>query len=192
MIVCIAQRDKQPRAWWPLFRGATGLLDDATWRANPVDNNWSNPLNWSTGSVPDDLDNATFDVSNIHNVEITSDFVTFIEDIIFDETADAFTLTATDGAFLASDDVLNNSGAEQNFVAESNGVLDVKGEVTGPVTFTIQPSNSATEPAGFLQFGPAFAGNPTIHNLGATVAGGSGGATLFFYFFTSADEQHDY
>lgn len=163
--------------------------DDVTWGTNAVDGSWDNPSNWSTGSVPDDLDNAIFDVSKVHDIEITSEFVTFIEDIVFNETADAFTLTVTDGAFLKGDDVINNSGVEQTFVAESNGVLDFPGDVTGPVTFTTQPSNSATEAGGFLQFGTSSTGTATIHNLGANVAGGAGGATLFFYFGTSAADS---
>jgi autotransporter-associated beta strand protein len=163
--------------------------DDVTWRAHPVDNDWENPSNWSTGSVPDDLDNALFDVSNIRNVQITSDSVTFIQDIVFNETADAFTLTATDGALLDGINVTNNSAVEQNFVAESNGVFNFTGDVSGPVTFTTQPSNSATESGGFLEFGTSSAGTAIIYNLGATVAGALGGSTLFFYFYTSAENS---
>jgi autotransporter-associated beta strand protein len=171
------------------FLGRPAYGEDATWRANAKDNSWDNPLNWSTGSVPNDLDNAFFDVSNIHDVEITSEFVTFIEDITFNETADAFTLTVMDGAYLKGDDLINNSVVEQNFVAEKNGVLNFSGDVIGPVTFTMQPSDSATELAGFLQLGPSSSGTATIHNLGANVAGGVGGSTLFFFFDTTAENS---
>ena len=174
-----------------LLLGALSAVyaDDVTWRTHPADNNWGNPLNWSTGSVPDDLDNALFDVSNIHDVEITSDFVTFIQDVIFEETGDAFTLTVKDGALLDGDEVINNSTVEQNFVAESNGEFSFTGDITGPVTFTTEPSNSATDFGGGLQLSTASAGTATIHNLGASVAGGTGGVTLFFYFYTSAENS---
>ena len=174
------------------FLARAAYSDDVTWRTNATDNNWDNPLNWSTGSVPEDLDNAIFDVSNIHDIKLTkTNGVTFIEDIIFSETADAFTLTAMDGVLLAcnGDEVINNSAVEQNFVAEMNGDLTFTGDIIGAVTFTTEPSNSATEPAGFLQFGTSSAGTATIHNLGATVAGATGGSTLFFYFFTSAENS---
>lgn len=165
--------------------GQPAYSDDVTWRANPVDHDWENPSNWS-GGVPEDLDNALFDVSNIREVEITSEFVTFIQDIIFTETAEAFTLTATDGALLDGQNVTNNSAVEQNFVAESNGVFNFTGDVTGSVTFATEPSDSATKSGGFLEFGTSSTGSATIHNLGANVAGGKGGATLYFYFYTSA------
>jgi hypothetical protein len=153
-----------------------------------VDSNWDNSRNWSSG-VPDDLDNAIFDVSNIHDVEITSDFVTFIQNIVFNETADAFTLTVRDGAFLDGQEVINNSAVEQNFVVESNGEFSFTGDITGPVTFTTEPSNSAEDFGGGLQLSTLDAGTATIHNLAGTVAGATGGVTLFFYFFTSAADS---
>lgn len=170
-----------------------GRADDATWRTSPADNNWNNPANWSTGSVPGDFDNATFDVSIIRDVEITND--SFIEQIIFDDTADAFTITAKPGVFIAiGDGVANNSGVEQNFVAESNGdtsgvIIFNGGEVTGPVTFTQEACDAATGYAGFLQFGFAGPGSATIHNLGASVAGGVGGGTGFFFGNNSAENS---
>jgi autotransporter-associated beta strand protein len=173
--------------------GRAAYSADATWRNTAADNNWNNPANWSTGSVPGDFDDATFDVSLIHDPEITLN--SFIDKIIFDQTADAFTITATPGVYLAlGDGVANNSGVEQNFVAESNGgtsglIIFNGGEVTGPVTFTIQARNSATGYAGFLQFGFAGPGSATIHNLGASVAGGAGGGTGFFFGNNSAENS---
>jgi autotransporter-associated beta strand protein len=166
---------------------------DATWLLSPADGNWNNPANWSTGSVPGDFDNATFDTSLIRDPEITLN--SFINEIIFDDTADAFTVTAAPGVFLAlGEGVANNSGMEQNFVAASDGEtsgvwLFNGGGVTGPVTFTQQASNSATGYAGFLQFGDAGAGTATIHNLGASVTGGVGGGTGFFFSSIASAEN---
>jgi len=33
---------------------------DGTWVANPGDNNWNNPTNWSSGTVPGFFDTAFF------------------------------------------------------------------------------------------------------------------------------------
>jgi len=39
--------------------------DSATWNANPVDNDWNNPANWTPNTVPNGPnDIATFGVSN--------------------------------------------------------------------------------------------------------------------------------
>ena len=178
-----------------LLLGRAAYSEDATWRLSPADGNWNNPANWSTGSVPGDFDNATFDTSVIRDPEITLN--SFINEIIFDGTADAFTVTAVPGVFLAtSEGVANNSGVEQNFVAASDGVMSGVwlingGAVTGPVTFTQEASdtNSGSGFGGFLQFGFAVAGEATIHNLGASVAGGVGGGAGFFFSSSTSAEN---
>ena len=38
--------------WFILLFGSSAYANDITWLANPVDNNWFNPANWSPPSVP--------------------------------------------------------------------------------------------------------------------------------------------
>ena len=44
--------------------------DDGTWIANPVNNDWNTPANWSSNTVPGPFDTATFAVSNTTNISI--------------------------------------------------------------------------------------------------------------------------
>jgi hypothetical protein len=158
--------------------------EDATWIAHPVDNNCNNPANWSTGAVPSEFDNATFDISNIRDVSATG-HVTGITDVIFDSGAGPFTITALPGVlFVFNGGIVNNSGVRQNFVGQNsgddsgaflfNGDSDLPETITGPVTFTQQATNTVVGFAGFVQFLFAGAGDATFHNLGASVAGGTG------------------
>jgi len=169
--------------------------ESATWLANPADNNWNNPTNWSTGVVPGFFDNATFDVSSIRDVSVTQ-AGSGINDLIFDATAEAFTVTVQPGGILnVFGSLVNNSGVEQNFVTNPDegdraGILvfsDSSIAMTGPITFTQQASHTRTGSSGSLQFNSAAsAGNATIHNVGASVAGAVGGEVLFDVAATSA------
>ncbi|MDQ3413949.1 MAG: autotransporter-associated beta strand repeat-containing protein [Verrucomicrobiota bacterium] len=167
-----------------------------TWISNPVDNNWNNPVNWSSGTVPGFFDTATFGASSITDLEITEG--SGVAYIFFDPNAEAFTISALPGVtFEIFESVVNNSGVEQNFVAESNaddsGIFsfnagsDANGTITGPVTFTQKARNRDTGYPGFVQILFTGAGDATFHNLGASVAGGIGGWTNFFYARTSAE-----
>jgi len=183
--------------WWILALGIPAYSKDATWLAHPVDNNWNNPANWSTGVVPIIFDSASFDGSDITDIEIPAG--TSIFNIVFDSTADAFTITALPGVgFQFNGSLLNDSGVEQNFIAATNasnygsftfvdGSL-LEETITGPVTFTEQPRNSGSGFPGSVTFNMTRAGDATFHNLGANVAGGMGGRTDFWYAGASAEE----
>jgi autotransporter-associated beta strand protein len=54
----------------------------ALWLENPVDNNWNNPANWSTGAVPSGQDDAILGVSAIRDLSITQS--NGIADLTFD------------------------------------------------------------------------------------------------------------
>ncbi|MGH8093101.1 MAG: autotransporter-associated beta strand repeat-containing protein [Chthoniobacterales bacterium] len=176
-----------------LGQGAYGA--DGTWVANPVDNNWNNPANWSSGTVPGVFDTAFFAGSNTTNINITQG--TALENIMFNSGAGAFTITALPSVGVGFGlGIENDSSVEQNFVAatddSNSGGFSFNQEVdnvtiTGPVTFTQQAQNTATGNAGFVNFFFAGAGDATFHDLGASVAGGFGGRTDFYYTGASAE-----
>jgi autotransporter-associated beta strand protein len=174
-----------------LFSAHPASAASGTWLAAPADNNWFNPANWSSGTVPVAGDDATFESSTIHNIVIPQG--DSIADIIFDADADVFTITAQPGVGLGiTDTVLNLSSAEQNFVAESEGnssgsfTFEI-GNIVGPVMFTQQATSEAAGAPGYVRFEIAQAGPATFHSLGATSSGGVGGQTYFIYTGTSAD-----
>jgi autotransporter-associated beta strand protein len=179
-----------------LLFAETAYAASGTWLNNPVDNNWSTPANWSSQTVPGPFDTATFESSSITDLEITPGAA--VADIFFDPNAEAFTITALPSvSFSILDSVVNNSGVEQNFVAESNAddsgsfllQTDSGAEATisGPVTFTQKARNrDDTGYPGLVQIIFTDAGDAIFHNLGASVAGGIGGWTNFFDARTSA------
>jgi autotransporter-associated beta strand protein len=180
-----------------LLFGRAAYALDGTWLANPVDNNWNNPVNWSSGTVPINLDSATFDASNITAIEIPEG--TSILNINFSVSADAFTIMALPGAgFRFNGSVVNPSTVEQNFIAAADGseagsftfvaVSNGTETIIGPVTFTQQARNADTGNAGYVDFIMTGAGDATFHDLGASVAGGIGGRTDFFYTGASAED----
>src|ERR1051325_4144785 len=100
---------------------------------------------------------------------------------------------------ISGDGIFNFSPIKQNFIASvdrggganlvSSGRIVAGPTIMGPVTLTQQACDAATGNPGSVQFqGGAFAGDATIHNLGATVAGGVGGRTDFFDGPTTADQ----
>jgi hypothetical protein len=92
-----------------LLFGRAAYSADGTWLANPVDNNWYNPANWSSGTVPEGGDTAIFAFSNITDVNILAG--AGLREIDFDVTAGAYTITASAGVGIGSDGAIqNNSG----------------------------------------------------------------------------------
>ena len=172
--------------------------ESASWLADPVDNNWNNPANWSIGRVPNGLDEARLGVSAISDLLITEPASVY--DLVFEIDAQAFTITAQPGVSLSfASTIYNNSTVEQNFVATSDGSESAAflfnddstsdNTIIGPVTFTQQARNGVSGDPPLAQFTFADAGDATLHNLGASVAGGEGGLTTFFYTRTSAQNS---
>ena len=180
----------------PFLLGQVSRASTVSWLANPVDNNWNNPANWSTGRVPISSDEVRLGASAIRDLTIPEPAGVF--DLVFEADAEAYTITAQPGASLGfSSNLINESTFEQNFIAASDGTEPAffgctgssdnnDGTITGPITFTQQAGNGGSGLQTIFQFVFYDAGDATIHNLGASVAGGSGGLTTFFYTGTSA------
>ena len=81
-----------------LSLGALNVIyaDSATWNANPIDNNWNNPANWTPNTVPNGPnDVATFAVSNQTDVTISAS--TEVNELVFSPGASDFTIDVTEG-----------------------------------------------------------------------------------------------
>src|SRR6266404_2503065 len=76
--------------WFILLFGRAAH-GDPEWLANPVDNNWFNAANWSTGTVPGPFDFVHFGVSSVTDVELTEDGDAAAA-IFFDAEGDSFTI----------------------------------------------------------------------------------------------------
>ena len=100
--------------------------DSATWNANPVDNDWSNPANWTPTTVPNGAaDTATFGVSSRTNVSITAPIQ--VNSIVFTPGASAFTITPSpvdprhpSVLTISGAGITNDSGITQNFVTSGD------------------------------------------------------------------------
>ncbi|HEY3602094.1 MAG TPA: hypothetical protein VGK72_09070, partial [Chthoniobacterales bacterium] len=150
--------------------------DDGTWLATPVDNNWNNPANWSSGKVPNFEGTAFFSTSSITNIQVSQN--TIVGNIIFEADASPFTITALPGLPVEIGLSLeNDSPVEQNFVAEAVGGDTVgfscdQPTIIGPVRFTQHATNVPTDFPAQISFQIGGPGDAILHNLGASVPGG--------------------
>ncbi len=173
--------------------------DNGTWLANPVDNNWNNPSNWSSGTVPGGLDTATYGTSSITSIVVTA--YSGLLDFHFQAGASAYTITYNipDYFFFTSDGgVVNDSGVMQNFLLKAPTVADGNagvvifyfGATAGNLTsYTCEAGATSDGGAADIDFQGGVAGSAIIHNLGADAAGGVGGHTHFYYDDTSAESS---
>ena len=93
----------------------------ATWNADPVDNDWSNPANWTPTTVPNGPnDIATFGVSKTAAVAVTGSIE--INSILFTGGASAFTINPNPGTVftISGAGITNNSGVTQHFVTNGD------------------------------------------------------------------------
>jgi hypothetical protein len=157
--------------WFILLFGPAAH-GDPEWLANPVDDDWFNAANWSTGIVPGPFDFVHFGVSSVTDLELTEDGDAAAA-IIFDAGGDSFTITALPAVtFEIFGNVTNNSILEQNFVSVAGADGDTGfrfhdgGTITGPVTFMQQAQNTGTQFFNSVIFYMSGAGGATFHNLG--------------------------
>src|SRR5437870_5453312 len=108
---------------------------DATWKVNPISNDWNTAQNWTPETIPSsETDVATFAVSNTTNVMCGDapgggGTTTVVGDIVFAEGASAYTITVTpvfDNIFpsiveIHGGGITNNSAVVQNLVAANSG-----------------------------------------------------------------------
>lgn len=107
-----------------LCTSASTYAGSATWKLNPVSDDWNDPRNWTPNTVPNSpSDIATFDVSNQPSVTISDPDGDQVDHITFTENASAFTITVkiptppfTPKLMFYGTGIINQSGVTQNFV----------------------------------------------------------------------------
>jgi len=164
----------------------------ATWVQSPADDNWSNPNNWMPNTVPNSsTDTATFGTSDTTAISIQDSIG--LRSVIFQPGASAYTLTVTNAKTLSlagNPNIINNSGVEQNFVADggliavydnetldstvhfdvlgnkiaqANSELSFAGGSAGTARIDVEGSDDSRFPAGSAVFGTfSGAGSSTI------------------------------
>nr|MBA3963854.1 autotransporter-associated beta strand repeat-containing protein [Chthoniobacterales bacterium] len=152
--------------------------DSGTWLPNPANNEWNNPANWSSGTVPGSADVATFAQST--ETSLTDSGVPILSGIAFAPGASSYTTTLAgenQNGLTCRGNVTNDSGVAQNFVVEPGTSFNLFNFPNEPaptvderVTFTMQAGGGV-----FLFEGTANGGAGTFINEGGSSAGQSGG-----------------
>ena len=183
----------------------------ATWKLNPVNNQWNDPQNWTPTTVPyGESDVATFVTSNVTEVTLgvtpNGDAGNILGGIFFEPGASAYTITMTavlgkpsyiefDGA-----GIINNSGITQNLIAGNSGSARIdsariyfqNSSSAGENVVITNQGSASTEVfyGAFTAFwtgsGPS-AGTATIINEGCTVSGTVYGGSTVFLFSSRAE-----
>ena len=147
----------------------TAFSGSATWNLNPASNDWNTAQNWTPETVPDQTtDVATFDVSNVTNVNITSPGGVGIGGITFSPGASPYFFGGSAIAFFGAG-VINNSGITQNISAGIE--YGFGGNATAGTGMIYTSDGSELDPVGFA--GSSNAGTATF-----IMKGNSGGQAL--------------
>jgi autotransporter-associated beta strand protein len=182
-----AKPNKPLRPLWSLIIAFAVILgparinaDSATWKLDPTSNDWNTAANWTPETVPDQqTDIATFGVSNVTNVDVTSSGGVGIGGITFSSGSSAYFIGGVDIAFFGAG-VINNSGITQNI---SPGLLfSFTGNATAGTEMVYTSDGSELGPVGFS--GSSNAGTATFIMKGNT--GGQALALLWFFDTSSA------
>ena len=160
----------------------TGHADSGSWLLNPVNGDWNNPANWSSGTVPGYGDTATFSVSN--QTDITFSTASNAYEIVFQPDASSYQFTALfDKSLVMSHGGIDNqSGVVQTFIARGDNaqiVLDLFAQTQGLVQFICEPP-SVVGYYNIVWINYADAGNATFTNKGEIVIGAGAGSTQFY------------
>ncbi len=172
-----------------LFAGQSNLYAlSGTWIANPINNDFNTPANWSSNSVPGPLDIATFEGSDITDISISAN--SGVDTLFLQSGASAYRFTALPGIamYVFDGGITNLSGVEQNFIAQTDSagqsgvfVMDLFGGIFGDgVVFTEYGAKFPGINGGAAFFsGDSNAGTASFRNLGGTVSGAAGGLVVF-------------
>jgi len=140
--------------------------DSATWRTNPISNDWNTAANWTPNTVPNGPDDiATFALSQHPDVFVSTD--TEVNQVIFNAGASPFNINVANDQELTVSGIgiTNDSGVAQNFVCPTfAGVVLTNNATAGDMTFfTLKGGHGQKNSGGFASFsGNASAGNGTF------------------------------
>jgi autotransporter-associated beta strand protein len=162
----------------------------ATWDSNPTNNNWGISANWTPETIPDAAsDVATFDASNVTDIEVEDDFA--LDSMVFQPGADAYSFAITETPFgilaFYGIGVVNNSGRIQNF--DGFGYLSFFNSATAGMNVVYKnedTGNAFSTTIGFID--QSTAGSATFINVGSSGPGLYAGA-IDFNESSSADHS---
>jgi fibronectin-binding autotransporter adhesin len=166
----------------------------ATWKLDPVNGNWNTADNWNPAVVPDGQgDVATFDVSNITDINVTITNVveggTVVSGVVFNPGANVFTISIVPPFSLLMNGfgVTNNSGTPQNFATavdrshQQSSILFSGAASAGDGIYSNPGAVVKNAFGGHVEFSTsATAGTGTFFIGGGTVNGAEGAGVLFF------------
>jgi autotransporter-associated beta strand protein len=143
--------------------GQQTLADSATWRFDPINSDWTTPENWTPETVPDaETDTASFDVSNVTDITISSYFV--IGSVIFNDGASAYTISGI--LSIAGSGVINNSGVTQTFVFNQQSLGFGNSSTAGANVVYVSNGEPTATYAATVFGGQSNAGSATFINSG--------------------------
>src|SRR5262245_49558192 len=175
----------------------------ATWKADPVDNDWNNPANWTPETVPNGPgDVARFAGSSITDLEVSA-ASTEVAEIVFTPEAGRFTITASPAAAqtdvtltISGAGITNNSGATQTLTAGppvlfNVAIINFRNSATAGVRTALNALASDDEgsfPWSRINFyDTSSAGHASIYVDGARGNLESYGAEVSFYNNATAE-----
>ncbi len=162
----------------------------ATWLDNPVNGDWNNPVNWTTGGPPNGpADMASFAASNQTAILLSTN--TEVDSVVFDNGATSYTITTGPSLILtiSGAGVLRTSNYLSTFVTETTdgnspdrGQLWFTGSASaGTYTFIVNNGSGSSSLSGgrAVFFDNSTAGTAIITQNGPSETGGDGGRALF-------------
>ncbi len=164
---------------------ATSRADSGTWKVDPEDGNWNNPANWSCNCVPENADIATFAVSSLTDIYLST--LIRLNSLVFQANASPYAITLLPGTSLNifGGSIVNESPLIQQFHASTDisgtaGSVSIQTGTTDDCMFTNDGAAVAGGASGALFFTiTGSAGNATIVNKGGVVSGADGGLIYF-------------
>ena len=172
--------------------------DSATWNATPVDNDWSNPANWTPATVPNGpTDVATFAGSSITGLKFSA-ATTEVAEIVFNPGANRFKISADSKLAqtfvtltISGAGITNNSGVTQNLVSgptldgQGGGIIEFLNAATAGDGTVLTALGSVTDGAfsgsEIHFYDTSTAGSATIVAEGARGRDDAGGGEVFFH-----------
>jgi autotransporter-associated beta strand protein len=178
-----------------LLSSPAGRAGDATWNLNPISGDWNTAANWTPSKVPHGQPGtAIFRASNNPTISLSQSLS--IGRILFRPGASAFSITLEPRIALTinGSGVINNSGADQNFVIPSTSSITFgQSALAGKANYAVDGfiyflgSSSAdrsaitvNEGGSAMFYQTTTAGQSTLTVNGGTSPSNSGGEAFFF------------
>jgi fibronectin-binding autotransporter adhesin len=159
-----------------LATASSMFAGSATWKLDPQSSDWNTAANWMPETVPNGTtDIATFDLSNVTDISIATSIS--LGSIVFDASADSFSVTVVDANFdylsLVGGGVVNNSGATQYFY--SVGDIGFSRSATAGDNVVYDNRGGCPTCSDWIYFHDnSNAGNATFFNRGDSAGADSG------------------